>query len=71
MNLQDFTTELQLTLDENISLKQKIERYEIYFKKLLLDSGGKIEVKPFKDKEERLKMKEYNIALGITTIELI
>lgn len=71
MNLQDFTTELQLTIDENISLKQKIERYEIYFKKLLLDSGGKIEVKPFKDKEERLKMKEYNIAFGITTIELI
>lgn len=71
MNLQDFTTELQLTLDENISLKQKIERYEIYFKKLLLDSGGKIEVRPFKDKEERLKMKDYNIAFGITTIELI
>ena len=71
MNLQDFTTELQLTLDENITLKQKIERYEIYFKKLLLDSGGKIEVRPFKDKEERLKMKDYNIAFGITTIELI
>lgn len=71
MSLQDFTTELQLTLDENISLKQKIERYEIYFKKLLLDSGGKIEVRPFKDKEERLKMKDYNIAFGITTIELI
>lgn len=71
MNLQDFTTELQLTLDENTALKQQIERMEIYLKKLLLDSGGKIEIKPFENKEERLKMKDYTIAFGITTIELI
>ncbi len=71
MTLQDFTTELQLTLDENLTLKQKIERYEVYFKKLLLDNGGTLEVKPFKDKEERLKLSDYNIAFGITTIELI
>lgn len=71
MNLQDFTTELQLTLDENTALKQQIERTEIYLKKLLLDSGGKIEIKPFENKEERLKMKDYTIAFGITTIELI
>ena len=71
MNLQDFTTELQLTLDENTELKQKVERMEMYFKKLLLDNGGKLEIKPFESKEKREQIKNYEIAYGITTIELI
>ena len=71
MNLQDFATELQLTLDENTALKQRIERTEIYLKKLLIDNGGKIEIKPFENKEKREELKNYKIAFGITTIELI
>lgn len=71
MNLQDFATQLQVALDENVALKQQIERTEIYLKKLLLDSGGKIEIKPFESKEKREELTNYKIAFGITTIELI
>ncbi len=72
MNLQNFTTELQLTLDENISLKKQLDRYEIYIKKLAFDNGEILNIKPFKNSEEREQLNaNYNLAFGITTIELV
>ena len=72
MNIQDFTTELQLTLDQNTSLKKQVERYEIYIKKLAFDSGGIINIEPFKSGEHRELLREdYDLAFGVTTIELV
>ncbi len=71
MNLQDFATELQLTLDENEALKERLARMEIYLKKFLLDNGGIIKIEPFESIEKREELKKLRIALGVTTIELI
>ena len=71
MNLQNFTNELQATLDENEFLKSRLERTEMYLKKLLIDNNGELKVIPFKNTKERASMKNYQIAFGVSSIILV
>ena len=72
MKLEDFANELNQTLKENADLKEKINRYEIYIKKLAFDNGGILKIIPFENNNQRQKLKdEYALALGISSIELI
>ena len=72
MILQEFSFELQDVLKHNEMLQTKLDRYEIYIKKLTFDNGGILNIKPFENREEREQLKaNYDLAFGITTIELI
>lgn len=72
MILQEFSFELQDVLKHNEMLQTKLDRYEIYIKKLTFDNGGILNIKPFENSEEREQLKaNYDLAFGITTIELI